>query len=90
VAGWDDHTVYIQRVRNYTAKSIDLEIRRSFDGHILFRSQLAAKPYDFRTVEYTATVEPGKKSHFVYEIVQHQGHNEKQNNVTLQEASIEQ
>ena len=32
VAGWDDHTLFCQRVRNYTKKPIDLEIRRSFGG----------------------------------------------------------
>ncbi len=28
VVGWDDRALYSQRVRNYTAKPIDLEIRR--------------------------------------------------------------
>ena len=28
VAGWDDHTLYTQRVRNYSKKPIDLEVRR--------------------------------------------------------------
>jgi len=49
-------------------QAIDLEIRRPFDGHIVFRSGLKAKNYDFRTVEYTATVETGKKSDFLYEL----------------------
>ena len=52
VAGWDDHEVYTQRVRNYTAKPIDLEIRRSFDGHVTFRSQLEPKLHDYQTVEF--------------------------------------
>ena len=89
LAGWDDHTLYAQRVRNYTAKPIELEIRRPFDGHIVFRSGLKAKNYDFRTVEYTATVEAGKKADLLYEIVQHQGRNAKQNNVTIEEAKVE-
>ena len=32
VAGWDDHQQWVDRVRNYREKSIDVEIRRSFDG----------------------------------------------------------
>jgi hypothetical protein len=88
LAGWDDHTLYAQRVRNYTAKPIELEIRRPFDGHIVFRSGLPAKNHDYRTVEYTATVEAGKKSDLLYEIVQHQGRNAKQSNVTLEKANI--
>jgi hypothetical protein len=89
VAGWDDHTLFTQRVRNYTKKPIDLEVRRSFDGHIIFRSELEAKNHDYRTVQYTATVQPGEKANLLYEIVQRQGHNAKQNNVTIQRAAVE-
>ncbi len=89
VAGWDDHTLFAQRVRNYTKKPIDLEIRRSFDGDIQFRSELEAKNHDFRTVQYTATVQSGQKSNLLYEIVQRQGHNAKQNHVTIQRAGVE-
>ncbi len=60
VAGWDDHEVFAQRVRNYTKKPIDLEVRRTFGGHVVFRSELDAKNHDFQTVEYTASVRPGK------------------------------
>src|SRR5258706_5821391 len=34
VAGWDDHEAYAQRVRNYTAKPIEVEVRRTFPGHV--------------------------------------------------------
>jgi hypothetical protein len=88
VAGWDDHTLFCQRVRNYTKKPIDLEIRRAFAGHVTFRSELAAKTHDFQTVEYTAAVKPGEKAELLYEIVQRQGHNAKQNNVTIERAAI--
>ena len=88
VAGWDDHTLYAQRVRNYSAKPIELEIRRTFAGHVVFRSALQAKNYDYQTVEYTATVTPAKKADLLYEILQHQGHNAKQNNVTIEEAEV--
>ena len=88
VAGWDDHTLFAQRVRNYTKKAIDLEVRRTFAGHVVFRSELAAKNHDFQTVEYTATVKPGEKAELPYEIVQRQGHNATQNNVTIQLAAV--
>ena len=32
VAGWDDHTLYVQRVRNYTTKPIEVEVRRTIAG----------------------------------------------------------
>jgi len=89
VSGWDEHTIYNQRIRNYTAKPIDVEVRRSFDGHIVFRSSLGAKNHDYRTVEYSKAIEPGKSVELLYEILQHMGHNAKQNNVTIEEAGIE-
>jgi hypothetical protein len=88
MAGWDDHTLYSQRVRNYTAKPITLEVRRTFPGHAVFRSELAAKTFDYQTVEYAADVKPGEKADLLYEIVQHQGHNAKQQNVTVQQAPV--
>ncbi len=88
VAGWDDRTLYVQRVRNYTPKPIELEVRRTLPGHILFRSSLEAKNHDYQTVEYTATVEPAEKAELPYEVVQHQGRNAKQSNVTLEKAEV--
>ncbi len=88
VVGWDDHTIYTQRVRNYSAKPIDLEIRRSFDGHAIVRSQLTATNHDFRTVEYTATVPSGEQADLLYELLLHQGRNAKQNSVTLEAAEV--
>jgi hypothetical protein len=88
VVGWDDHTVFSQRVRNYTKKPIDLEVRRTFPGHVVFRSELPAKNHDYQTVQYTATVKPAEKVDLLYEIVQHQGRNAKQQNVTIERAAV--
>jgi hypothetical protein len=85
VAGWDDHTYYVQRIRNYTAKPIELEVRRTYSGHVVFRGALGAKLHDYRTVEYRANVEPGEKAGLRYEIRQLQGRNKKQDNVTISE-----
>ena len=88
MVGWDDHTLYAQRVRNYSGKPIEVEVRRAFPGHVVFRSSLAAKNFDFQTVEYTAAVKPGEKADLLYEIVQHQGRGAKQNNVTIEAAEV--
>jgi hypothetical protein len=88
VAGWDDHAVLAQRVRNDTAKPIDLEIRRPFGGHAVFRSRLPAKNHDYQTVEFTATVKPGKTADLLYELVVHQGRNAKQSSVTVENADV--
>ncbi|MEO8497959.1 MAG: hypothetical protein ABI614_23070, partial [Planctomycetota bacterium] len=66
----------------------DLEVRRSFDGHVVFRSQLAAGLHDYRTAQYTAAVKLGEKADLLYELIVQQGRNAKQNNVTLEQAEI--
>ena len=88
VAGWDDHAVYSQRIRNYTAKPIDVEIRRSYDGHIVFKSALTPTLFDFRTAQFTASVAPGKRADLLHEVIQHQGYLAKQNNVTLEAGEV--
>jgi hypothetical protein len=84
VAGWDDHTLFAQRVRNYTKKPIDLEIRRTFPGDVVFRSGLPAKNHDYQTVEYTAAVKAGAKAELQYEVLTRQGHNARQNRVVVE------
>ncbi len=88
VVGWDDHSVFRQRIRNYTDKAIDVELRRSFDGHVVFRSQLTPKMHDYQTVEFGAQVAAGAKQDLLYEILQHQGHNAKQMNVTIETTPV--
>jgi hypothetical protein len=88
VAGWDDHEIFTQRIRNYTSKPIEVEIRRQFAGHVIFRSQLNPALHDYQTVQFTSSVPAGKKSDLLFEIVRHQAHNARQNNVTLEKADI--
>jgi hypothetical protein len=88
VAGWDDHEIYSQRVRNYTDNPIDLEVRRSFDGHVIFQSGLKPILHNYQTVQFTATVDAGKIADLLYELLRHQGRNSKQNNVTLQDKAV--
>ena len=85
VAGWDDHAYYSQRIRNYSRKPIDVEVRRSYSGHVVFQSALGAKNHDYRTVQYSTAVKPSEKADLRYEIRQLQGRNKKQDNVTISE-----
>jgi hypothetical protein len=84
VAGWDDHQTWIERIRNFRDKPIDVEIRRSFDGHVTFRSNLNPKLHDFRSPQFATTINPGEKKELKYELVFRQGYNKKQDNVTLE------
>jgi hypothetical protein len=88
VAGWDDHERYVQRIRNYSRKSIDVEVRRTFPGHVDFRSRLSPTLHDYQTVQFTTTLQSGKKTELPFEIVRHQGRNARQNNVTLVDADV--
>ena len=88
VAGWDEHTLFAQRVRNYTKKPIDLEIRRTFQATSFFRSGLGAKNHDYQTVEYAAAVVAGAKAELQYEVLTHEGRNTRQNRVTIEKATV--
>ncbi len=88
VAGWDDRAVFTQRVRNFSSKPIEIEIRRRHAGHVLFRSSLNPKLHDYQTVEFTATIPAGQPSNLLFEVVTQQGYNSKQNNVTLEAAEV--
>jgi len=85
VVGWDEHIYYIQDVRNFTDKPIDLEIRRPFPGHIVFRSALRATHHDYQTVQFSKTIPAKRRMELRYEVVQHMGRNAKQANVKLVE-----
>ena len=88
VAGWDDHEVFVQRIRNTGSKEIDVEVRRVFPGHVIFCSGLQPKLHDFQTVQYVTQVEPGRKTDLLYEIVRHQGRNAKQSRVAFEEVAV--
>jgi len=83
VVGWDDHQRWVERIRNYRQKPIEVELRRAFDGHVEYKSRLNPTLHDYRTVQFTATIEAGEKRELPYELTIHQGHNSKQANVTL-------
>ena len=88
LVGWDEHEVYSQRIRNYSGKNIKVEVRRTWPGHILFRSQLEPRLHDYQTAEFTAQVPANKTANLRFEIVRQQGRNARQNNITLENAEI--
>ncbi len=88
LVGWSDHEIYSQRIRNYTGKEIDVEIRRAFPGHVTFRSRLEPTLHDYQTVEIKTKVAAGKRNDLLFEIVRLQGISAKQNNVTLEAVEV--
>ncbi|HEX4415859.1 MAG TPA: DUF4139 domain-containing protein [Lacipirellulaceae bacterium] len=88
VVGWDDVGIYQQEIRNYSDKPIDVEIRRSFEGDVVFRSRLTPTEFDYQTAQFATQVPAGAKKDLLYEVVQHQGRNAKQNHVALEGADV--
>ncbi len=84
VAGWDEHAVYRQRIRNYSRKSIAVQIRRDYPGDVVFRSRLNPSLHDFQTVQFETEIQAGEKAGLDYEVIVRQGYNQKQNRVELQ------
>jgi hypothetical protein len=83
IVGWDDHEIFTQRIRNYTGKEIEVEIRRSFPGHVIFKSRLAPTLFDYQTPQFLAKIPAGKRADLLFEVIHKQGTSAKQNNVTL-------
>ncbi len=88
VAGWDEHTIYQQRIRNYGRQPIKAQIRHEFPGDIVFRSRLNPSLHDFQTVQFEAKVPAGGKAELDYEIIARTGYNQKQNRVELQAGEV--
>jgi len=88
VAGWVEHTVFSQRVRNHTPHPIRLAVRRSFRGDVEFRSRLAAESVDYRTVEYVASVPAGESAELRYEVLTRHGRNAEDEQVRVHRADV--
>jgi hypothetical protein len=89
VAGWDDHEVFTQRIRNYSGQDIEVEVRRAFPGHVTFKSQLEPTLHDYQTVQFLTRLATGKRADLLFEVIRKQGTSAKQNNVTLQTAEVQ-
>jgi hypothetical protein len=83
VAGWNEHRNYIQHLRNFTEKPINVEIRRVIPGDAQVKSHLEIKKHDFQTVDIHTTLAVGDKQELEYEILTRKGRNAKQNQVII-------
>ena len=88
VQGWDEHGVFNQRIRNFSAKPVDVEVRRAYSGDNDFISMLpGAKNHDNNTVEFSVVVAAGAEKDNIFEILSRNGRNAKQNRVALANAA---
>jgi len=84
VAGWDENETWVERFRNYRDKPIQVEVRRSYGGHVIFASDLGTTLYDYRSPQFTARIEAAEERDLSYDLTFKQGINKKQDNVTLE------
>ncbi len=88
VAGWNEHSLYVQHLRNDTDKPVKIEIRRLIRGDVIVKSQLDIKKYNFQTVDIHSTLAVAEKQELLYETLIKKGRNAKQNQVTLNTRKI--
>lgn len=86
VAGWDERTLFEQRIVNTTSHAIELQIRRHQTGDADFISRGQPQRHDANAVQYTLTVEPGQEHRSRYELRVRQARNAKQNELKILDA----
>lgn len=84
VAGWTEHEEWVERIRNYRDKPIDVQIRRKYPGHVSISSDLTLELYDYQSPEFGIRVAAGAMREATYQVATRYGHGAKQNNVTLE------
>ena len=85
LAGWDEHTLFEQRIGNYSGRLIEVQIRRQFDGDVTFRSPFDARLHDVRTVEFATRLDPATRTELRYQVSRREGYNREQSRVQLEQ-----
>jgi hypothetical protein len=84
VAGWNDNESWTERFRNDRDRPIEIEVRRSFDGHVIVDTDETAANHDYRTVQFTTTIPANGRGRLDYAVTYRQGISQKQSNVTIE------
>jgi len=88
VSGWQDHSLYNQRIRNFSNRAITVEWRKRFSGDIVFYSQLKPILHDYETVQISTQVPAQSTQDHLFELSQKQGRSQKQNQIVLQQKAV--
>ena len=89
VSGWNEHSLYVQELKNYTDKPIALEIRRVIYGDAIIKSELDIKKHDFQSVDIYSQLDVAEQQNLLYETEVKKGRSEKQNNLLLIKQKID-
>ena len=88
VSGWNEHSLYVQQLRNYTDKPVDLEIRRIIYGDATLKSDLEITRHDFQTIDIHTQLAAGEKQELLYETETKKGRTAKQNRLLLEKQKL--
>jgi len=83
VIGWDEKTMWTDRIRNYRTKPITFELHRQWPGHIDLESEVETKLFDYRTAKVTFKVQARSRALYPVTAVAHHGKNATQSRITL-------
>ena len=84
VAGWTEHEDWIERIRNYRDKPIDVQIRHKYTGHVTITGDLPLEMYDYQSPQFGIRIAAGAMREAKYTATTRYGHGTKRNNVQLE------
>ncbi len=88
LSGWNERVRRVERIRNYRGGPITVAWRFPIDGDVTVRAGAEMRPtaklFDFRTPEFSATVEAGASRDLDYEVIHRRGSSERQAKVELE------
>ncbi len=88
VIGWQSNVTYLQHIRNYTGREIQVEVRRNVPGDSTWTSATPTTNHNAQTAEYTVTVAPGEDAAVRYLIATRVGHNAEQNRLLVEAGEV--
>lgn len=90
VVGWDEHQLFLQKIRNHSKNPIRVEIRKKVLGDAEIKSSITMSKHDFQTVDLKTKLQPEEKGDFLFEISTKQGKNKKQNGLKIKKHTLKQ
>jgi len=83
VVGWDEYVTYAQRVRNFSSRPLQIEVRRAFSGQAELRTSGDVKVHDVHTAEFRIEVAPHSDSAQHFSVSTRAGRRARQNALTV-------
>ena len=84
VVGWDEEQRWTDEMRNYRDKPITLEMRRVYNGHVSFSSEIKTGVFDYHTIQAEFKIAAGGRAHYPHRVVISHGIRAKRKNVKIE------